>query len=65
MPLESTKYRLTKWNPDKVIIGTHDEAMMILPEEWTPQQFHIRLIACRNLCKRVLQKHCTIDGTPK
>lgn len=61
MALESAKHRLTKWNPEKVIIGTHDEAVMILPEEWAPQEFHIRLIACRNLCKRVLQKHCTMN----
>jgi hypothetical protein len=66
MPLESAKYRLTKWNPEKVIIGTHDDAAMTLPEDWAPQQFHIRLIACRNLCKRILQKHCTIaNGSSK
>jgi hypothetical protein len=65
MPLESAKYRLTKWSPEKVIIGTHDDAVMILPEDWAPQQFHIRLIACRNLCKRVLQKQCTIASDSK
>lgn len=61
MALETQKQRLQKWDKDLVIISTADNASMLLPEDWTPQPFHIRLIACRNLCKRVLQKCCTID----
>lgn len=66
MPLESAKYRLTKWSPEKVIIGTHDDAVMVVPEDWAHANgLQIRLVACRNLCKRVLRKHCTIASDPK
>jgi hypothetical protein len=62
MALEKAAQRLQKWKPEHVILGTHDCATMHIPEDFAhPNGLRIRLIACRNLCKRALQKCCTID----
>jgi hypothetical protein len=66
--MEDRKWRLSKWMPDKVIISSLPEAVMVDPNDPSLRLsgvFSLQLISCRNLCKRTLEKFCTIGGTSK
>jgi hypothetical protein len=65
--MEDRKWRLSKWMPDKVIISTLPEAVMVDPEDYNIKisagiSLQLQLIACRNLSRRALQKCCKIDA---
>jgi len=66
--MDNYQYRSLKWEPEKVIISQRDSAVMINPNEpighFSPF-FALQLIGVRNLCKRTLEKCCTIEFPTK
>lgn len=60
--MESPHERLRKWTPHYVIESSADKADMISPETYPDAKAGFRLIAVRNLSRRILQKHCTVEG---
>lgn len=64
--METPEKRLQKWSPE-LVLASEDPGvvMMIDPEHYLisiPPSIRLRLIANRNLCRRALQKCCTIDN---
>jgi hypothetical protein len=53
-----------KWDPDKVILSPTDNAVMANPElpGLYDATIDVKLIALRNLSRRILQKYCTVTG---
>ena len=63
--MEADWKRLTKWDPNLVIVNAITDTFMVDPEHpciKLTAAMRLRLIANRNLCKRTLQKCCTIYG---
>lgn len=64
--MEDWEDRCRKWKPNHVIISMLPEAVMVDPEDEQLKLtvgYSLHLIACRNLCRRALQKCCKIDNT--
>ena len=63
--MEENWKRLLKWDPNLVIVNQLADTFMVDPEHPCVKltaPLRLRLIANRNLCKRVLSKFCTVDG---